>query len=501
MTDQQRADLCAREGYPLDTTPFLDSLAASGMWFDRAYTPVPVCLPARICALTGRWGGATRVRHNSFAMEDGRVTDTREQGGAGTAAPVYTRDIFDVMREQGYRTALVGKNHSHLTPARADYWSMYGHSGGRSDDRNEQELAFDEFLRATKSRAQEQASPFPLECQLPYRIVRDSIGWIDRDDERPFFLWLSIPEPHNPYQVCEPYFSMFPPDLLPALKSPSEEWKRRGYAWERTHWVGEQAFADYDEQIPRIRSSYHGMLRLIDDQLRRFVEYLDHAGVRENTLLVCVSDHGDFVGEYGLVRKGPELPEVLSRVPMFWNGPGITPGGEAAHPAHVSLTDLFPTICEAIGAGIPPGVQGRSLWPLLRGDEYPAAEFSSIYAEHGMGGLFHEDGDEIIDPVVDGLKPGVAFDSLTSINQSGFTRMVRRGDWKLVFDAQGRGRLYNLAEDPVELHDLYGSSETAEIERELLADLLTWTIRVDDPLPLPNGRYRIKLDPRNWWTR
>ena len=500
MTDQQRADLCAREGYPLHTTPFLDELAAGGTWFNRAYSAASVCLPARICMLTGRWAGATRIRHNSVNMQE-----------LDPPAPVYTKDVFDVMSEQGYRTALVGKNHSHLTPERADHWVPYGHSGRRqSEDRTEDEIGFDEYLKATHGRGQKEPAPFPLECQLPYRIVRDSMSWIESDKETPFFLWMSIPEPHNPYQACDPYHSMFPADSLPPLRSRPDDWSRRGYKYAQAHWAGEQAFPDYDDQIPYIRSSYHGMLRLIDDQIRRFVTFLDESGLRENTPLVYVSDHGDFVGEYGLVRKGPETPEVLMRVPMFWNWPGVIGGAAAggsasseagsAHPGHVSSIDIFLTLCEAIGVEIPDGVQGRSLWPLLTGDDFPADEFASVYSEHGMGGLHHEERDDVIDPFEDGIGPGVWYDSLNSVNQSGFIRMIRKGKWKLDYDMQGRGQLYNLAEDPVELNNLYGSPETAEIERDLLADLLAWSMRADDPLPLPNGRYKMKTDSRNYWA-
>jgi arylsulfatase A-like enzyme len=227
-------------------------------------------------------------------------------------------------------------------------------------------------------------------------------------------------------------------------------------------------------------------------------------------LLIFVSDHGDFVGEYGLVRKGPEVPEVLMRVPMIWNGPGVRSGlgpgsrrgdiGREPHPAHVSIIDIFPTLCEAVGVDLPEGVQGRSVWPLLSGGDYPAEEFQSIYAEQGMGGLHYTDDTEIIDPTRDGLLDICSFDELNSRSQSGMMRMIRKGDWKLDFDMQGSGQLHNLASDPVELHNLYGSPETASLERELLAELLAWSIRADDPLPLPNGRYRMKKDRRNWYA-
>ena len=93
----------------------------------------------------------------------------------------------------------------------------------------------------------------------------------------------------------------------------------------------------------------------------------------------------------------------------------------------------------------------------------------------------------------------IAFDELNSRSQSGTMRMLRKGDWKLDFDMQGRARLNNLKDDPVELNNLFGSIETAAIERELLADLRSWSLRAQDPLPLPNLSYRMKRDPRNYW--
>ena len=190
MTDQQRADLCAREGYPLDTTPFLDALAQRGTWFNRAYTVAPVCAPARVSTLTGRYPSATRVRTNH------NVKDA-----------TYQADLIDVLRGQGYATALVGKNHSHLTPERVDHWHPLGHSGGWGQPgRTAQEEAFDDFLHGLNHRAHMEPTPYPLECQGPYRAVSDASRWIDAlqnqsSGAQPFFLWLSFAEPHNPYQV------------------------------------------------------------------------------------------------------------------------------------------------------------------------------------------------------------------------------------------------------------------------------------------------------------
>ncbi|MHC4636598.1 MAG: sulfatase family protein [Planctomycetota bacterium] len=482
MTDQQRADVCKREGFSLDTTPYLDSLAVKGTWFNRAYTSMPACAPARTSMLTGRYPSATRVRSNHNSRD-----------------ATYEKDLIDVLKEQGYATALCGKNHSHLSKSRVDHYFTLGHDGGSGKDRSEQEKKFDQYLRGLHHSASFEATPFPLECQCPWRAVSSATKWIETVKDKPFFLWLSFPEPHNPYQVPEPYFSMFPPESLPPTLSGREALKVKGFKFEKTREFGERGFADYEQQIPRARSNYFGMLRLIDDQVKRFMAYLQEKGKLENTIIVVLSDHGDFVGEYGLVRKGPELPECLARIPMFFIGPGVAAKSKA-HEAHVSIVDIMPTLCEAIGVALPAGVQGRSLWPMLTDGEYPKEEFASAYAEHGFGGL-HYTAEDDLDPVKEGaLNRSCIFDELNSWSQSGTMRMVRKRDWKLVFDMQGKGQLYNLKDDPVELKNLYGESRYAGVQQELLADLLGWTLRVQDPLPPPRDRYIMKTDPRNYWS-
>ncbi len=482
MTDQQRADLSRREGYPLDTTPFLDSLARQGTWFDRAYTSMPACVPARVSMLTGRYPSASRVRTN--------MGNTRDI--------VYTSDLFDVARERGYATALCGKNHSHLKPERVDYWNTTQHLGTEMNDAAVQEKAFDEYLHTLHFHVGEKPTPFPLSCQLPYRSVSKAQDWVRSVKGSPFLLWLSFPEPHNPYQVPEPYYSLVPPESLPQMTTGARDALRKGWPFRWLHDTFRIAFPDLDRQLPRIRSNYHGMLRMVDDQVKRFVEFLDSESLRDNTILVFLSDHGDFVGEYGLVRKGPELPESLVRIPLLFNGPGIRQSA-AAHPAHVSIVDLLPTLCEAMGAEAPLGNQGRSLWPLLTGAEYPEDEFCSACVEHGFGGLHYTDS-EPLDPRDDGLKPGEAFDCLNSRTQSGTMRAIRKGDWKLCMDMQGAGQLYNLPDDPAEMHNLFGKAEHAAKQLELTTDLLAWTLRAQDPLPEPHFRYVVKRDPRNYWS-
>jgi arylsulfatase A-like enzyme len=488
MTDQQRADFTRGAGFPLDTMPFLDSLGARGVRFERAYTPMPICAPARISLFTGRFPMAHRVRQNGAIRH-----------------AVYERDLVDLLRGAGYAVGLAGKNHSHLRPADLDFAATYMHQGRTGDvaapSLSEEEAGLDAWLTELareRGGLSLEPTPFPLECQLPYRIVRDAIGWIDQLGARPFFLWLSFPEPHNPYQVPEPYFNLFPEDAVPdRVAGPEALEGKTGPLGEKWRWerrLLERANPGYDAHWRRYRANYCGMLRLLDDQLRRFVGHLEARGQGENTLLVFTADHGDYAGDYGLQRKGVGLPECLIRVPLLVCGPGVAPQ-PANRQDHVSLVDVLPTLGEALGLEVPYGVQGRSLWPLLTGGAYSAAEFRSAYVELGYGGLHYGEHER---PPLHFSYDGPRFDELNTVTQSGTVKGVRQGRWKLTYDMLGNGELYDLEEDPAELVDLFADPAHAAVRHALAEELLRWTIRAEDDLPLAD--YQPKRAERNWYA-
>lgn len=462
MTDQQRADHAAREGFPIDTTSFLDSLAAEGTWFDRAYTSYPLCVPARTSFLTGRFANSHGIRRN----------DT-------TATVRYESDLFDVMNEQGYATALCGKNHSYLDAGKADHWFSLGHHGG-GEHRTDEEAACSEWLEDVNMAFSLNPNPYPPDANPVGRAVTDAIEWIDSLGNEPFFTWLSIPEPHPPYQAPEPYFSLFDPDDLPPVVTEADVREEKGFSYQMARKHAEhflertelpETDAEYDDVLPELRAIYCGMLRMVDDQVRRFVEFLEAEDLRDETLLVFISDHGDYVGEYGMMRKSGGVPEALTRIPLLFAGPGVEASAEP-HSAHVSIVDLLPTLCEAVGASPPDGVQGRSLWPLLTRAAEPTDEFQSIYAETGYGGQKYNEDDDV----------DLAYGQYAL---SAARCMIRRDDWKLVFDSRGNGALYDLESDPSEIENRYADPAQTDLVRELLAELLTWRLRLEDELPLP----------------
>ena len=489
LTDQFRADACKREGFALDTTPFLDQLAANGVWFNRAYCASPACVPSRTSMLTGRFPSATHVRSN-MNLKDA----------------YYQTDLIQVFHGAGYQTALIGKNHSYLKPEMLDFWKEYSHLGV-VQPKDEQEKAFNSYLAGTHFYMDAKAAPFPASEQLPARIIKDAEKWVSEvhKEGNPFFLYISIPEPHNPYQVSEPYYSLFPPGQLPQVVAGKAELPNKGNKWVLQQQMLEMGYPGYEKMIPRVRSNYYGMMRLIDDQVKDFVQYLKREGLFDNTVLIFVADHGDYTGDYGLIKKGVETPDCLTRIPMIWHGPGIE-AGQMPSDAHVSNIDIMPTLCDLLNLPIPDGVQGRSLWPILQGVAYPKEEFGSMMVQQGYGGLHFTNFEEYDPYSQDGnlAKGKIEYDELNTWSQSGTIRMVRKGDWKLVYDMQGKGQLYHLTKDQGEVHNLFGETSVAAKQMELLQDLLTWELRSQDPLPMPqpnkDRRYGFKRDPKNYWS-
>jgi arylsulfatase A-like enzyme len=482
MADQHRAGLTRAGGFPLDTMPTLDRLSSRGVSFERAYTTAPLCVPARISMLTGRWPHAHRVRQNSAPN-----------------AAVFQSDLFQLTRGAGYRTALIGKNHTYLKPENVDVWRPYSHLDGWTPDGSPGEYReFNRWMGHLNHGTAESATPFPAQVQFPYRIASNSIDFIKESADRPFALWMSFAEPHNPYQVSKPYFDMFPPDAIPPRGAGPETFRTKGFQWQWLQGLEERTYPGYRGRWRRTRSNYLGMLRLIDDQVARVMGQLEASGKAQNTIVLYLADHGDYFCDYGLERKGAGLPEVLTRIPMVWSGWNIRP---RKLDAFVSTADVLPTLCEALGARIPPGVQGRSLWPMLQGKPYPQAEFETIYSEVGFGGMYYGPNDDIPENWGRGRVDPAAiptYDELNPVTQSGSLKMVRRAGWKLTFDMMGNGELYNVARDPYELANLYGRKESLEIQHQLMADLLRWTIRTQDDLPV--AAYRPKWASRNWYS-
>jgi len=481
--DQLRADFLSCYGFPMETSPDIDRLAEEGVCFAKAYTPIPLTWPANLSLFTGRFPKAHGIRTNQ------PVDGAR-----------FTKDLIQVLREASYHIALIGRpGVGLLTPGApgstvqpGDYCiANYGHDVGQVRKGHEKiDQEFNTWMGRLNHWISTEPTPFPMDCQYPMKIAEDCITYLKERMKEPFFLRFACGEPHNPYQVPIPYWNMFPPGKVPDRVAGPEVLKEKGFPWDWELELIRHYYPEYDPERDdtlwrRMRSNYCGMIRLINDAVSKILGFLDSSGLSERTHVLFLADHGDYQGDFGLLRKGVGMPECLMRVPLIWRGPEVSKGKVAD--SFVSLVDIMPTICELIGIKPPLGVQGRSFAAILQGRPYPKEEFNSICGEQGTGGRRVGAVDFSHRTCVIRNRAGGrdTFQELNIVTQSGDIKMLRKGNWKLIFDWEKSPELYNVVEDPAERHNLFENPRYRKLGLEMLMDLFRWTVRTEEQFPWP----------------
>jgi arylsulfatase A-like enzyme len=464
MTDEQKRSSLSVYANPVCRTPNLDRLAESGQVFDHAYASCPLCVPSRVSLMTGRYAHVTGSRTNAF------LKDPREAC------------LLWALQDCGYATGLSGKNHCFTEEelSRFDFLWQAGHLGPVDPP--------DETAREAKAWVQssgvgQQAwgaatNPYPAESLGTALTTDNAIRFVDEHRHDPFCLWYSIADPHTPLQTAEPYARMYDPDAvdLPpiaegeiATKPPAQQIDFKALAGEGVT----------EPIMRRAIAMYYGMNSYIDAQVGRFMDHLEALDLRNDTIIVYLSDHGDYMGEHRMIRKSKALYDCLCRIPLIVSWPGSLPGGGRRHDAFVVIEDLLPTLFDLAGVGIPAGVQGMSFAPLLRGEEYPARD--CVFGEIGIEGTPYPVEACTVFPEGPLTKD---FTPRNKLGGKGRIRSVRTREWKLVhYPGQPYGELYHLPDDPWELCNRYGEPALAEITNRLRARLLDWCIETDEVLP------------------
>jgi arylsulfatase len=467
MVDEQKANSLPLYGNPIVRTPNLERLAAGGVLFDHAYATCPLCVPARVSLMTGRYPHTTGSRTNAFLLQPGE------------------RHMLDLFREHGYRTGLSGKNHCFAPDdlAHFDYLWQAGHNGPLHPP-NDQAAAARRWIRESGVGARAWGAarnPYPPQVLGTTLITDQAIEFIEqnRNRDEPFFLWYSIADPHTPLQTASPYAELYRPEDVPLppqlageieTKPPSQQIDYRALCGETVT----------ENVMRRAIAMYYGMNSYIDVQVGRFLDRLHDLGLGEKTIVVYLSDHGDYMGEHRMIRKSKALYDCLCHIPLIVSWPGqITPGQR--HDAFVCIEDILPTLTDLLGWDTPPGVQGQSMAPLLRGGDYCSRE--AIFGEIGLEGRPYEVGEWTTFP------QGSLTPDFTPQNKKGGIgriKSVRTRRWKLVhYPGQSYGELYDIKADPWELHNLYKQHSYQSVIDELRLKLLDWTIESEDGLPSP----------------
>lgn len=403
---------------PAIRTPGLDRLAREGMRFDRAYCVNPVCSPSRSTLVTGLYP----AWHHCWTI--------------GVKLPEDVPTVGDEFQSAGYRTSLIGKAHFQPLASRPgseslecqptlrdlDFWRgfhgpWYGfehvevcrnhadeshagqHYGIWMEERG---LAnwrdyFVDWPRRPEQPERRHSWDLPEEYHYTNWITERTIARIEAGAaaDEPFFLWASYPDPHPPYLVSEPWASMYrPEDMEPGSLTPGEldllpphfamtQEERPDFGWyhEAAGTHGFHSHIHSRQQLQRDMATYYGMVSFTDDGVRRILEALDRLGMARDTLVVFTTDHGHFLGQHGLIAKGPFHFEDMLRIPMLARWPGRIPEG-AVSQALQSQVDLPPSFLSAAGITVPGAMQGVDQTPVWRGDAASAREWAICENRH-----------------------------------------------------------------------------------------------------------------------
>ena len=456
-TDQQRFDTIGALGNRYVQTPTMDGLVDQGVAFTRAYCQSPICTPSRSSFLTG--------------MYPTRLHNTRN---GNESFPTHPPLVTKLLKDSGYECGLIGKLHLQSSGQRTeprvdDGYSFFKFSHAPRDDWPEghdyadwvREQGGDlDLLRLSDDHV-------PPELHQTKWASDMAIDFIDRERDTPWLLSVNIYDPHPPFTPPRTYADRFDPIDMPGPHFRDSDLEQQAQL-EAVDFQGE-VLTPEQRDAKVVQALYYAMIAHIDDQLARILRELDDTGQRDNTVVILTTDHGETLGDHGLMEKGCRFYEGLVRVPLIFSWPGHFSGSLRSN-ALVELLDIMPTVLELAGLEVPDYVQGKSLLPILCGEApsdhhrdfvrceyFDAIDTESAARPTGQLGRVS---------VGHGDKP----DSDSFDRQRGsWATMYRDQRYKLVvYHGMGLGELYDLHEDPWEFDNLWDDTAHQSTKADLV---------------------------------
>ena len=463
-TDQQRWDTIHSLGNPHIRTPNIDRLVREGVAFTHAYCQSPICTPSRASFLTGLYASTVHGCMNGNEVWD-------------EAAPLVTKRLKDV----GYDCGLAGKLHlagaaNRIEPRpQDDGYRVFAWSHDPSD-RWPTGHAYADWVRGQGydlGELHKQPSGIPAELHQTTWCADQAIAFLRQPHDGPWLMSVNIFDPHAPFNPPQAYLDRYDPNALP------------GPHFQESDLAAQAKLAGVDFQNPPrrpeafnakwVQAAYYAMIELIDHNVGRMIDALEETGQRDNTVIIFMSDHGEMLGDHGLLLKGNRFYEGLVRVPLIWSWPGHFQAGLRSD-ALVELTDIAPTLLELGGApdvamaGRTP-MAGRSLLPILSGQADPHHHRDAVRCEYYRAlnpeGPGRDEGDFRIH----------------------FGTMHRTRQHKLcVYHGHPHGELFDLAADPWEFDNLWDDPAHAALRFDLLKasmDALALAVDLGPPQVVP----------------
>jgi len=406
MSDDHSAGAISSYGSRLIQTPGIDRLAQEGMRFDNCFVPLSLCAPSRAAILTGQHPHKNGMMRNYTPLD--------------VSLPTFPK----VLQTSGYQTALVGKWHLISQPQGFDFYSIMDGQGRYFDcpflesGRPWPDVINAQTLIEDPRRPDQNTSdgPAPMVIRPGYLtdvITDTAITWLEnRDKNKPFCLLIHHKAAHTPHRYPERFEQLFTEDI-PYPATFTDDWKTRDTLRQaeaiyskftlifpgdiQGNELGNRPIMDRSDPGAFRPWAYQvfmkGYLRLVasmDENIVRLLDYLDQAGLSDNTLVIYTSDNGFFLGDHGLYNKMWMYEESL-RVPLIVRFPGKI-AKETVCTQMVSTLDFAPTFAALAGAEQPKEFQGSSLLPLFADAKTSAwtreVHYYHYYGQYGVPSHF-----------------------------------------------------------------------------------------------------------------
>jgi arylsulfatase len=461
-TDQQRFDTIHSMGNPHIHTPNIDQLVERGVAFENAYTQCPICTPSRATFLTGQYPATHHVHRNGneFFSANGKL-------------------VTKIFAESGYDCGLVGKLHlarsQDVVEKRTDdgyrffKWSHHPQpdwiEGHDYADWLETEKGVDPEELYKDLRGVPYSPGVPAEYHQTTWCTEMALNFLNEKRDGPWLLSINPFDPHPPFNPPQSFIDRYNPEELPYPLFKDSDLERQkafanvdqqtveaynpySYDTKKEHTAGQKTADDaasnppgsYDARL--IKAYYYAMIELLDEQFGRIVSYLDETGQLENTIIIFTSDHGELLGDHGLIYKGCRFFEGLVHVPMIISWPERLMAGLKSK-ALVELVDLPPTLLEAAGLETPYYMQGKSLVSLMKGERNLDYHKQYVISE---------------------------FNDAIDLPDASHGTMYFDGRYKsIMYHDRSLGELFDLETDPGEFDNLWDKPEHSQLKTELLA--------------------------------
>lgn len=478
-SDQQRKGALEVYGNNLIQTPSLNSLAEDGIVFDRAYIPHPTCTPSRASILTGQYAS----KHGAYTIGTGlsedalKLTDILTDNGYTTYAvgkmhfrPVSTEGEFEsppnILDEQfwkafdgpffGFQHVQLLNRHTTESLSCREHYGIWLKEKGLSEE-DLSRYFNNQFIGKWELPRDLHPSVFVSEKSLDFLEEHRKIR-----KDKPFFMWMSFQDPHNPHVVPAPYDTLVDPMKVKYKKYIEGEFDNKPPIYQELYDKGmggihfsdgigvpcaSSAKPEKEDTWRKSIAIHHGMVQLMDEEIGKVINYLKDNDLYDNTIIIFTTDHGDYLGNHGFRGKGFPSFEEAYNIPFVIKSIENKNSGIRSS-AIIGILDIAPTILDLIGISIPSEMDGISQKALILGE-------------------------------TDKIRSSFIIEN-RAVEKGFYQKMIVSDRYKAVYYyGQEYGELYDLLADPDQYNNLWDKEEFLDLKKDMLFQLFEKNVRED----------------------